>query len=109
MDEQRGESEEANGGLAARLARLEERVDRLGRELRTRRLVLLDEQDAERLVAEVTDRVVLLRLLLSGDRPPGDGLVLFAAPATEDLPPGCGLQVWQDGELVTFLEWWESD
>lgn len=92
--------------LIARVDSIESALSRLGREVRTRRLAVLDTEGRERLRAEVTDGVLELQLLVSGKGSGNDGLLLFAVPAVEEMPPGCGLQLWSGGEIVGELEWW---
>lgn len=108
MDEQEAGRQSGPAELAARVALLEEALGRLHREIRTKRLAVLDEAGGERIVAEVTDGVAVLHLRLPGESAVGDGLVLFAARAGEDLPPASGLQLWGEGEVRRHLEWWEG-
>ena len=93
--------------LRARLAELESKVAQLTDELRTGRLVVLDERERERLVAEVVDGVLELRLELP-PAPPGrrSALLAFTSPGCEPFGSGLGLQLWADGELVDELCWW---
>lgn len=106
------EDDRARGGipdeqLEARISALEAAVERFGREVRTRRLAVLDEEGGERLVAEVSDRVALFHLSFSSGE--DDGLLVFAAPSGDAFPPGCGVQAWWRGDVARFLEWWEGD
>jgi hypothetical protein len=94
--------------LAARVDAVERAIGSLRQEIRTRRLAILDADGAERLRAEVIDGVVELQLLVSGGPNSTDGVVLFAVPASEEMPPGSGLQLWSGGDVVAELEWWED-
>ncbi len=93
--------------LRARVAELESHLGRLTAELRTGRLVVFDDRERERLVAEVVDGVLELRLELP-PAPPGrrSALLAFTSPGREPFGSGLGLQLWADGELVDELCWW---
>ncbi len=79
-------------------------------EVRTDRLVVLDREQRERLVAEVVDGVIELRLELPPVRQGRRTALLgFAAQRRDQLCSGIGLQVWAEGELVTELCWWEDE
>jgi hypothetical protein len=101
------------GALAGRMRQMEERVAGMGEEVRTRRLVVIDRQDDERIVGEVgSDGTAELRLDLPG-RPRGKrtSVMLFANPGAElfDLPPGVGIHLWLDGEPVEEFDIWLDD
>jgi hypothetical protein len=101
------------GALADRMQQMEERVAGMGEEVRTRRLVVIDRQDDERIVGEVgPDGTSELRLDLPG-RPRGKrtSVMLFGNPGTElfDLPPGVGIHLWLDGEPVEEFDIWLDD
>jgi hypothetical protein len=96
--------------VVARLQRMEETVAGLGREVRTRRLVVADRQDDERIVGEVEPGgVAELRLdlpgCLMGNR---TSVLLFSNPGTDayDLPPGTGVHMWIDGEPIKEFDVW---
>ncbi|MGH9044085.1 MAG: hypothetical protein ACRDVP_04475 [Acidimicrobiales bacterium] len=90
--------------LAARLAALETSVERLGAELRTSRLSLVDALGRERLVAQVVDDVAELRLdLPTGAHSRRSGVLVFAAPGGRSLPAGFGVQLWLQGDLFKIL------
>ena len=84
-----------SGELAARLAELERRVTRIERafealsgEVRTRQLVVVDDEDHPRIVGEVFADAAELRLELPAvDGEPGPELLLFAITSQ---PPGAG-------------------
>jgi hypothetical protein len=101
------------GALAERVRRMEEALTGMSREVRTRRLVVVDHQDDERIVGEVgADGTAELRLDLPG-RPWGKrtSVMLFGNPGTElfDLPPGVGIHLWLDGEPVEEFDIWLDD
>ncbi len=84
--------------------RLEQVVADQGSEVRTRRLVVVNHQDTERIVGEVVpDGTAEVRMDLPG-RPVGErtSLLLFANPGDEAswLPSGVGVHLWVDGDAV---------
>ena len=115
-------------GIPARLAALERSVRAMADEIRTRRLVVVDDRGRARLVTEVVGETAELRLELPngppGDRAtvPDDGdgshpgesraaVVLHATPATVDGPddglgPAVGIQLWADGDSVVEIDSW---
>ena len=78
-------------------------------ELRVRRLAVVDEQGAERIVGQVVDGRVTLEVVLA-DRGRGrSSVLLFAAPQDlAGLGPGLGLQVWADGNAVVEINVWDD-
>lgn len=109
MDRER-RTDDPFGALEGRVRRMEETVAGLGREVRTRRLVIVDRRDDERIVGEVEPGgVAELRLDLPG-RPQGNrtSVLLFSNPGTPvyDLPPGTGVHLWLDGEAVEEFDVW---
>lgn len=96
--------------LYARVAQLEARVLRIRGELRTERLVVLDADERERLVAEVVDDILEVRIELPPVEPGRRTALLgFSAPRSGQLAGGLGVQLWADGDLVNELCWWEDD
>jgi hypothetical protein len=104
-------SDRQSGGdaaaVTARLARLEEALEALGREVRTRRLVVLDGAGSPRIIAEVADGVAEVRVEL-GPSPAGarPAVLVFAADGTVGglgLDPAVGVQLWADGDGVVEL------
>lgn len=99
---------------ATTLEKLHESVDelrtsvaRIADEVRTRRLAIVDGSERERMVAEISEGVLEVRM----DLPPGDrgrrtALVCFTAPPTAELGAGLGAQLWVDGNLVGEVGWW---
>lgn len=87
-------------------------------EVRTRRLVVCDDQGHERIVAEVRNGQAQLRLSFVGPSPevqrdgpstvPRATVLVFACPADGDLGPLAGLQVWADGDVVAAVEAWRD-
>jgi hypothetical protein len=102
-------SEEGPGGLAARVAALEDRLRQLENEVRTARLVIADDHGRERIAAELVDDVAELRISLPSTVGRRTGVLVFAIPGHRDLPSGIGLQLWVDGDLVRELTWWEDE
>lgn len=105
MEDGQREETTAADQLLARLDALESSLDRLRQEVRTSRLAVLDRHGAERLVAQVVDGVLELHLPLPGAGE-SDGLLLFSSAPTDELPPGCGLQIWSGGDAVRAVDWW---
>jgi hypothetical protein len=105
--------------LGDRLDGIEEQVAALGKELRTRRLVVTAEDGSERLVVELVAGVLELRAELPpaasaaaaapGARSRRSAVLIFANPGQADLAGGVGLQVWGGGDLVRDLSWWEDE
>jgi hypothetical protein len=96
------------GALEQRVAALEAglaaALDRLGAELRTARLVVIDGSGAERIVGEVVDGTAELRLDLPGTAPPRrTSLLVFASPSGVEPGEAVGLQLWVGGELALDL------
>ena len=96
--------------LRTRIAQLEARLARLSQQVRTQRLVVVDREQRERMVAEVVGDVLELRI----DLPPAEegartALLGFGNPGGDQLAAGIGLQLWARGELITELCWWEDD
>ena len=97
-------------------------------EIRTKRLVVVDELGRVRLVTEVVGETTELRLELPGDTPgdratgPDDGaasrsgagraaVVLHATTSTAEGPddglgPAVGIQLWADGDSVVEIDSW---
>ncbi len=98
-----------------RLERLATEVERvvahLRDEVRTRQLVVVDDDDHPRIVGEVFADVAELRLELSGSEGhPGPELLLFAVasshPAPVELGPAIGMQLRAQGRAIFELEAW---
>lgn len=102
----------ASAEVETRLRALEEAVAGQRGEIRTRRLVVTDERDDERVVAEVVGTTAELRVQLPpplGGGAPGAAVVAFASPAAPGRPGGTdgdaiGLQVWAAGDALVELE-----
>jgi hypothetical protein len=109
---------EAHDPLEARVGRLEGHLTEIGRtvgafenEIRTRRLVIVDDTDHPWIVGEVSAEAAELRLelpTLSGTQ--GPELLLFALAGTHpgpvDLGPGIGLQLRAHGQAIFELDAW---
>lgn len=101
------ERDDSAGRVEERLKRLKEAVAALSTEVRTRRLVVTDDEGRDRIVGEVVDGVTELRLDLPG-RAAGRGtaVLVFANPGSERLGPGIGVQLWHEGDCVDELSVW---
>ncbi|MGH9089352.1 MAG: hypothetical protein ACRDYZ_14790 [Acidimicrobiales bacterium] len=114
--------------LAGEVAGFERDLDVLGRivghltrqratpdEVVTRRLRIVDEQGAPRMVAEVVGGTVELRLEVPGAEPGRRSAVVLHASRAPDgsdeapLTPLLGLQLWADGDVVAELDAWSDD
>lgn len=98
-------------GLERRVGRIEAAFDALSGEVRTRQLVVVDDEDHPRIVGEVFADAAELRLELpavAGE--PGPELLLFAITATHpgpvDLGPAVGMQLREGGRAVFELDAW---
>lgn len=99
-------------GIRRGAERLERAVEGQENGVRTRRLVVVDHQSTERIVAEVVpDGTAEVRMDLPG-RPEGErtALLLFATPGNEGIgfPSGVGVQAWVDGDAVRELCAWRD-
>jgi hypothetical protein len=113
------EADPETSTLEDRVSALESRLSKLGREIRTERLVVEDDEGRPRVVAEVVGGVTELRLDVPGCVHGGGStaLLLFATEGHEDIgdPAGMGVQLWVDGnEVATYAAWksgsrWETD
>ena len=103
------ENIEQTEDMAARLARVEAALSDLGHEVRTRRLVIVDDDGQERIVGEVVRGTAELSIDLPG-QPHGrrSSVLVFANPGDEELalPPGLGVQLWVEGDAVDELGTW---
>ncbi|MDA8292069.1 MAG: hypothetical protein M0Z33_10395 [Actinomycetota bacterium] len=96
--------------LAQRVAALERAATSLERELRTRRLAVVDSDGDERVVAEVVDGHAEVRLSVPGaPRGQASSVLLFATPRGGELGTGVGIQLWGDGDAVLELCAWDVD
>ncbi|MGH9047382.1 MAG: hypothetical protein ACRDVW_08710 [Acidimicrobiales bacterium] len=93
------------------IADIERSISAFGDEIRTRQLVVVDDDDHPRIVGEVFADVAELRLELppvNGE--PGPELLLFAVGSTHpgplELGPGVGLQLRAQGRAVFELDAW---
>jgi hypothetical protein len=94
--------------LNRRVTALEQLVATTSEELRTRRLVVVDGDGAERIVGAVVDGTAELSVVL-GDPPPlRTGVVLFASPPSAVTDAGTGLQVWAEGDAQGELATWSD-
>ena len=95
--------------VASRLAAAETTLGRLSQEVRTRRLVVVDDRDRERIVAELDGEDAYLRLDLPRREGEGTtGLILYANTGEDVANPSLGLQFWADGNTVGGFEAWRS-
>ncbi len=98
--------------LVSRVEDLEDADRYLRMEVRTRRLVVIDDNDRARVVAEVRRDVAELHVEVPGR--PGEAptsVLLFAAPVDRlmGFGPGVGVQRWVHGEEVDRLEVWRDE
>jgi len=123
----REDGDGGGSGLASRVARLERDAAALGRamaasarEVRTRRLVVIDGDGNEVVVAETGGGTAELRVQIPGSAPGRTGAVVLFATAPDrgpgpdagpgsDLGPGVGLQLWAGGDAVAELDAWPGD
>jgi hypothetical protein len=80
-------------------------------EIRARRLAVVDDCNAERIIAEVANGQAEVRLELSQQGQPLTGAVLYAAPdgGDMDLGPMLGLQLWADGNAYVEINLSKED
>jgi hypothetical protein len=109
---------DAHDGTLGRLERLERLVSELQRavgsfadEVRTRQIVVVDDDDHPRIVGEVFADVAELRLELPAlDGSPGSELLLFAVasahPGPVELGPAVGVQLRAQGRAIFELDAW---
>ena len=97
------------------VAGLERTVRSFADEIRTRQIVVVDDEDRPRIVGEVFADVAELRLELPAvNGEPGPELLLFAVasshPGPVELGPAIGVQLRADGRSVFELDAWpEAD
>lgn len=122
MPDRDPEPDPPTSDLARRLRALEETVAFLSITVRTRRLAVCDDSGRECIVAEVVDGQAQLRLSFVDSRTPSRrtgvwaatpradvhsaSVLVFACPASQDLGPLAGMQVWADGDAVAAIEAW---
>lgn len=103
------ENVEEPEGVVTRLDRVEAVLAAITDEVRTRRLVVVDDDDQERITGEVVRGTVELSVDLPG-QPPGrrSSVLVFANPGDEQLglPPGLGVQLWVAGDAVDEFATW---
>src|SRR5262245_41577096 len=81
---------------------------RLEHEVRKQRIVLVDDDGTERMVAEVNGSTAVLRLELPGSAAGRTtGLLLFTTSGSAERPPGFGVQLWADGNAIAELNGWQ--
>lgn len=96
------------------VAGLERSIRSYADEIRTRQIVVVDDEDHPRIVGEVFADVAELRLELPAvGGEPGPELLLFAVASTHpgpvELGPAVGLQVRAQGRAVFELDAWPGD
>ena len=96
-------------GLEERIDALENALDRIASELRTRRLVVVDEHGRERIVGEIVAGHCELRLdlpdLAAARR---SSVLVYSSPERHELGEGVGLQVWAGGDAVWDVAAWRD-
>jgi hypothetical protein len=93
------------------VAGIERSIRSFGDEIRTRQIVVVDDEDHPRIVGEVFADIAELRLELPATGgEPGPELLLFAVASTHpgpvELGPAVGLQVRAQGRAVFELDAW---
>lgn len=94
-----------------RLAALEDSVDALANQVRTRRLLIAGTDGEPRIVCEVSRGTAELRLEAGDGELPRPAAVLYASNANgpgggSGLGAAAGLQFWADGDAVAELDVW---
>ena len=104
------ESAIATTDVLERVACLERALTALATELRTRRVVVVDDESAERVVIDTVDDVAEVRVFVPGTAPGKSCMAaLFAAAVTSDGGLGAGLQVVAEGDNVIELAAWRIE
>lgn len=85
--------------LATRLDRVEAELDALRAELRTRRVVVVDDDDVERVVLSAVNRTGSVLVRVDGEPGRTTGLELYAS-ALPDEDPVLGLVEVRHGDVV---------
>lgn len=77
-------------------------------EVRTRRLVVVDDHGDERIVGEVVNGQAELRVQLRSPTGRSTAVLLYAAPDGDTTPPGpgLGLQLWAEGGARVEVNLW---
>jgi hypothetical protein len=110
-----GAERDEDGLLEARVTALEGAVLAMTREIRTRRLVVIDGSGTPRVVADATGGTAELRLTTTSGRRQGDAAVVLHAGAGPDRPLAgsllgldglVGVQLWADGDAIAELDAW---
>lgn len=104
------------GDIERRVAAVEREVVSLGDELRTRRIVVHDDEGRERIVGEVVGGTAELRVEL-GDGPGMRSAVVIVAssfvagrgPDDDGMGPAVAVQLWTEGETVAELDAWPDE
>jgi hypothetical protein len=105
-----GQASDREAELLRRMVALEREIASLRQEVRTQRLVVVDDAGHERLVAAVVGPAIELRMPLSNSVPGHTtGILLFAIDGSDGLPGGVGVQLWGNGLLVKELTLWEDE
>lgn len=80
-------------------------------EIRTRRLVVVDDVGNERITLEVDEFDVAQVSVVPMPPPPGSttAVVLFAIPASDRSGTGVGVELWCDGNSVGGINAWFED
>jgi len=98
--------------MVERIERLEAQLDRLvtgstpEAELRARRLVIVDDAGAERVVIETVAGTGSVLVRVPGRRGETDGIELFATPPDGAEAASIGLCVVREGDVV---QWWPAE
>jgi len=113
VDEERSSGETPNPvdpSITERMARVERSIaalsDTLTHQVRTRRLVVVDEDDNERIVGSADHGIAELRIELPTRAGRHGSLALVAFHGSFDGSPTIGVDLWADGNSVAGLSAW---
>lgn len=77
-------------------------------EVRTRRLVVVDEAGEEHIVAEVNGGHAEVQLFLAGSVPGHDSMVVLSAGSDPQLGPTVGVHLWAEGDQLAGFSGWRD-
>lgn len=91
-----------------RIEQLERAVHTFQEVVRTRKLEVIDDEGAARIVGEVVDGAAELRLhLVAGHKAQEASVVIYCCPDRDDLGAALGIQIWAGGNVIAELDVWE--
>ena len=86
-----------------RLTLVEQRLGSLADELRTQRLVVVDNCGRERIIATVDGDVAEVTVSDGGELGRRCAVTLCSSPGRDGLPPQLGIQIWCHGDTIVEL------